>query len=75
MRVAYAVGRRVGPAVVRNRVRRRLRAVMADLARSEHGVPAGTYLLGVQPEVVPLSYQELRSIVRAALERLGEQRS
>ncbi|WP_371748986.1 ribonuclease P protein component [Aquihabitans sp. G128] len=32
-RVAYAITKRVGGAVVRNRLRRRLRAICADLAR------------------------------------------
>ena len=32
-RVAYALGRAVGPAVVRNRLRRRLRALPADAGR------------------------------------------
>lgn len=40
--VAYAVGRRVGPAVARNRVRRQLRAAVADLAPD---LAPGTYLI------------------------------
>ena len=51
-RVAYAVGRRVGPAVVRNRLRRRLRAAMAELAPS---LPAGVYLVGAGPEALELT--------------------
>src|SRR5579862_1355733 len=43
-RVAFAVGRKVGGAVVRNRVRRRLRA----LARTS-ALPAGAWLVGVGP--------------------------
>ncbi|MBA2280853.1 MAG: ribonuclease P protein component, partial [Acidimicrobiia bacterium] len=39
VRVAYAIGRPVGTAVVRNRLRRRLRAAMAELAPE-----SGTYL-------------------------------
>jgi ribonuclease P protein component len=41
-RVAYAVGRRVGPAVARNRVRRQLRAAVAELAPD---LAPGTYLV------------------------------
>ena len=37
VRVAYAIGRRVGPAVVRNRVRRRLRAAVRELDRTTPG--------------------------------------
>jgi len=41
-RVAFAVGRRVGSAVVRNRVRRQLRAVIDGLAGE---LAPGTYLV------------------------------
>ena len=46
-RVGYAIGRAVGTAVDRNRVRRRLRALIADRARAK-GVPAGLYLIGAR---------------------------
>jgi ribonuclease P protein component len=74
--VAFAIGRKVGSAVVRNRVRRRLRAVMADLAGSpDSPVAPGTYLVSVGPEVVSLSYVELKAIVNTALQRLEDQPS
>ena len=41
-RVAFAVGRRVGPAVARNRVRRQLRAVAVELAPE---LAPGAYLI------------------------------
>jgi ribonuclease P protein component len=41
-RVAFAVGRRVGSAVERNRLRRQLRAVVADLAPD---LEPGAYLI------------------------------
>jgi ribonuclease P protein component len=56
-RVAYAVGRRVGPAVVRNRVRRRLRAA-AFTHRAELR-PGGAYLFGASPAAATASYAEL----------------
>jgi ribonuclease P protein component len=49
-RVAYAVGRGVGGAVVRNRVRRQLRHALADEQRGA-GLPAGWYLIGAGPGV------------------------
>jgi ribonuclease P protein component len=65
VRVAYAVGRKVGGSVVRNRVRRRLRAVCAE-AR----LPAGDYLVAASAEAADLRFSELRSFVMAAFEAL-----
>jgi ribonuclease P protein component len=64
-RVAFAVSRKVGPAVVRNRVRRRLRAVLADEA-----LAGGDYLVIADPGAGALDHAELRRQVRGALERL-----
>jgi len=68
-RVAFAVGRPVGSAVVRNRVRRRLRGALADLA-SDGRLPTGTYLVSVGPEAARAAYLDLNSMlidaVRAA---------
>lgn len=60
--VAFAIGRAVGPAVVRNRVRRRLRAALAELAP----LP-GTYLVGTTPAAAERPYAELRADLDAAL--------
>ena len=60
--VAFAVGKPVGPAVARNRLRRRLRAVIADA-----GPPPGTYLVTARPEAATLSDQELRALVQRGL--------
>jgi ribonuclease P protein component len=61
-RIAFAIGRPVGGAVVRNRLRRRLRAVIADA-----GPPPGTYLVTARPEAATLSDQELRALVQRGL--------
>ncbi|MGH9269084.1 MAG: ribonuclease P protein component [Acidimicrobiales bacterium] len=58
VRVAYAVGRRVGGAVVRNRLRRRLRAVAAEI-----NLAPGVYLIGADVEAVECSFSELRTRV------------
>lgn len=68
-RVAYAVGRSVGPAVVRNRVRRRLRAAVAEVAPA---LPPGAYLVGAAPGAARASYQELRTSLGAALQGLEQ---
>ncbi|MEO7557355.1 MAG: ribonuclease P protein component [Acidimicrobiales bacterium] len=60
-RVAYAIGKAVGPAVVRNRARRRLRAIAGELE-----LPAGAYLIGISPEGAAVSYAELRDHVAVA---------
>lgn len=68
-KVAYAVGRRVGGAVVRNRVRRRLRMLIREQAQS---LRPGAYLVGVAPGADQLSFSELRAALCTALERLEE---
>ena len=72
-RVAYSVGRRVGPAVVRNRVRRRLRAIVAEAARRDSVLPPGpgAYLISVRPEAAELPYAALEAAVHGALRRLA----
>lgn len=69
-RVAYAVSKKVGGAVVRNRVRRRLRPLMADLEASDQ-LPPGAYLVGVRPDVVDLTPAGLRRHLTAALQACG----
>ena len=59
VRVAYAIGRKVGPAVVRNRLRRQLRSAVRDLDRSTGGLPAGAYLVTLRPEAAQRTYREL----------------
>jgi len=63
-RVAYAIGRPVGTAVDRNRLRRRLRAIVAGL-----DLEPGTYLVGAGPAASTLSDQELRATVTRTLTR------
>lgn len=65
-RVAYAVSKKVGSAVVRNRLRRRLRPVMDDLDAAGALAPGG-YLIGVRPDVVGLTAAELRRHLTGAV--------
>jgi len=53
-RVAFAVGRRVGGAVVRNRLRRRLR----ELARRS-ALPGGVWLVSVAGDAAGASFAQL----------------
>ena len=65
-RVAFAVGRKVGPAVVRNRLRRRLRGLW-----QETSPPGGDYLIVTSPVAASATHDELRTHLRSALERLA----
>jgi ribonuclease P protein component len=60
-RVAYAVGKNVGSAVARNRLRRRLRAVARELT-----LAPGAYLISAAPPAATMTFGELRDSVRAA---------
>jgi ribonuclease P protein component len=64
-RFAYGVGRPVGTAVVRNRVRRRLRSAAREVER-ERGLPSGAYLVTARPGVTRLDYASLRRDLDAA---------
>ena len=61
-RVAFSVGRSVGDAVTRNRVRRRLRAAVREHARSL--APGAAYLVGADRRSAHVPYAELSSTLR-----------
>ncbi len=65
--VAFAIGRPVGTAVVRNRLRRRLRALLADA-----DLPAGWYLFGARPDAGEHTFDSLSSTVDRLTARVGE---
>lgn len=67
LRVAYAIGRTVGGAVVRNRLRRRLRAIVCELGPL---LRPGAYLIAAAPGAASSSFGELRTSVAEALEDL-----
>lgn len=72
---AFAVSRKVGHAVVRNRLRRRLRSIVQDLDhRAGDGAPRlapGAYLVTVRPDARDLSYDDLRGEVTSACTAMG----
>lgn len=65
-RLAFAIGRKVGGAVTRNRLRRQLRAAFWELQPG-----AGAYLVGVAPEAVTLSFGGLKELLHQALHGLA----
>ena len=56
--VAFAINRAVGNAVVRNRLRRRLRAVLTEL-----NLPGGLYLIGCTPTASELTFDQMRVLL------------
>jgi ribonuclease P protein component len=73
-RIAYALSRRVGNAVVRNRIRRRLRSVFAAIDR-EHAAgagafPPGTYLVSATTAAAEVPFQTLMRTARSLLDEL-----
>ena len=64
-RYAYAVSKRVGKAVVRNKVRRRLREALRSLPVRE----GFDIVVTVRPEAASAAYQELRAELALLLRR------
>lgn len=73
VRVAYSVGRKVGSAVRRNKVRRRLRVVMRVLACSGSLVP-GAYLVSAGPGADQIPFAELTGMVARLVDRISGHR-
>lgn len=64
--MAYAIGRACGPAVKRNRLRRRLRQILADLDRRTP-LPSGLLMIGATPASIELTFDELVIEVNALI--------
>ena len=65
-KVAFAIGRAVGSAVVRNRLRRRLRALLSQVS-----LPPGWYLIGASPRATELTFDQLADRIDHLSERLS----
>ena len=71
--MAYAIGRRFGTAVERNRARRRLRAAIAlDEALL---LPGGAYLVAAERSVMTIPFPTLREHVTTLLGSVREDAS
>jgi ribonuclease P protein component len=68
-RVGLSTGRKLGGAVVRNRVRRRLREVLRAMAPSLQ--PGWDVLIIARPAVVEANHAEITEAVRRLLRRGG----
>lgn len=67
-RVAYALGKRVGDAPTRNRLRRRLRAVVREL--EPELLVGSAYLIAARAEAVSMSNTQIESALRATFSAL-----
>jgi ribonuclease P protein component len=70
-RVGFAVSRKVGTAVVRNRIRRQIQAHLRGVSGS---MGSGVYLFALKPGAAALERSDLLRDVDACLERLATRR-
>ena len=70
-RVGFTVTKKVGKAVVRNRVRRRLRAV-AEQLMSEHALPGWDYVVIGRAQTIDRPFDKLIDDMRFALRRVPD---
>jgi ribonuclease P protein component len=69
-RVAFAIGRAVGSATTRNRLRRQIKALLRDVppsvrsttmpANPAMALPPGWYLFGARPSAIELTFDQLQ---------------
>ena len=71
-RVGFTVSKRVGNAVKRNRARRRLKSVAADVL-TRHGLPAWDYVFIGRVTTLERSYDSLLEDATAALGMIQQQ--
>ena len=68
-RAAFAIGRAYGSAVARNRLRRRMRELLAARQRTDP-LPPGYLLIGVRVGAVELTFDQLRMELGSLLDRI-----
>ncbi|HHW71790.1 MAG TPA: ribonuclease P protein component [Firmicutes bacterium] len=66
-RVGFAVSKKLGSAVTRNRVKRRLKAIMQELA--DHISPGYDVVIGAKRSSVGASFAELKEDLRLTLQK------
>ncbi len=70
-RVAFAVSRNVGTAVVRNRLRRQVRAHLSEVrAQDPDRFPSGVWFFAIQPSAAAAAREVFLRDVDSCLERL-----
>lgn len=73
--LAYSISRKVGNAVVRNRIRRRLRAVFAEVLGEHQPVPLSAAVVIVLPGARDLTFAELRDQVLELMKKVDKSTS
>jgi ribonuclease P protein component len=68
--IGYAIGRQIGGAVVRNRLRRRLRAIMST---HQTDFSPGWYLIGVSEAARSYDYSQLESSASRLIQAIRTQ--
>jgi ribonuclease P protein component len=70
LRVAFSVGRSVGSATRRNRLRRRLRVIVAGAA-PRAGIGEGWLMIGAKPTATELTFDQLCAEVDTLVQRVA----
>jgi len=70
--LAFAIGRRFGNAVARNRARRRLRAAFGSAWAASPEAPTGAYLVMADRAVLTAPFSGLEEAVRACLAKVAQ---
>lgn len=65
--VAFSIGRNVGNAVVRNRLRRRAKSVLSRL-----DLPVGLVLIGARPESAELTFDQLSTTLGSLMSQVTD---
>jgi ribonuclease P protein component len=72
MRVGFTVTKKIGGAVVRNRMKRRLRALARDIVPTK-GIPGADHVMIGRANGIEREFAQLRSELAGALDRLRRQ--
>lgn len=71
LRVGFVVSKAVGPAVVRNKVKRRLRHCVAGLLNDRSDLPTGRLVVRALPASADADVDALSADLRRGLDRIG----